>query len=214
MKSFEFAVAEFPHINFNNSKAKEFPPHQLIKRYETYVKYCIDAVSVDGQWLEFGVCSGATAAEIIKMMPPDKHLYGFDWFRGLPEDWVTSDTRVLPRGCLFGTEARVIPQVERLKIIDGLFEETLPTFVEKHKENVAFLHVDCDLYNSTKTVFKYLKNQIVPGTVILFDELYNYPNYHLHEYKAFMEYVAENDINFEWIAYTAAPGQQAACKIL
>jgi len=32
--------------------------------------------------------------------------------------------------------------------------------------------------------------------------------------KSFEFAVAENDINFEWIAYTAAPGQQAACKIL
>ena len=208
---------KYPHPlkAFRDCKAKQFPECEFYKRYDTYVRHCIEQVNVDGLWLEFGVCTGASSEEIIKMMPPKKTLYGFDWFQGLPETWVISPKNVKFKGELFGSVAGKIPDLDRLEIVDGLFEETLPTFIENNENNVAFMHVDCDLYSSTKTIFKYLKNRLIPGTIILFDELYNYPNYHLHEYKAFMEHVTENEVNFEWIAYVGGPtGDKAACKIL
>ena len=36
----------------------------------------------------------------------------------------------------------------------GLFEDELPAFLARTEEQIAFLHVDCDLYSSTKTVLK------------------------------------------------------------
>ena len=95
------------------------------------------------------------------------------------------------------------PQVnENVRLVKGWFNETLPAFVKEHAEPCAFIHVDCDLYSSTKTIFDNLKNQIVSGTVIAFDEYFNYPGWQEGEYKAFMEYVEENNIEFEYIART------------
>jgi hypothetical protein len=45
-----------------------------------------------------------------------------------------------------------------------------------------------------------------------FDELIGYNAWEEHEYKAFMEFVEENDVEYEWIGYVANAGQ-AACKI-
>jgi|10_taG_2_1085330.scaffolds.fasta_scaffold00804_17 hypothetical protein len=194
-------------------KAKEFAAENFRVRYDTYVKYCIEQVTVEGMWLEFGVCSGATSREIIKLMPPHQALYGFDWFKGLPEDWDVGNN-VHVKGTIFDGQYDTPPKIERLEIINGLFEDTLPNFIKNKESKVAFLHVDCDLYGSTKTIFKYLKNHITPGTIIIFDEIYNYPNYEDHEYKAFMEYVEEHNIKFEWIARVSGDGQQAACRIL
>jgi len=200
---------------FMECGAKHFPECGFDERYETYVKYCMEQVTIDGLWLEMGVATGATAEKIINMMPAEKVLYGFDWFRGLPEAWVISSSNIKHEGEMFGGGYREIPEIERLEIVDGLFEETLPVFVEETEGNVAFLHVDCDLYSSTKTIFKYLKNKLKSGTIIMFDELYNYSNYHLHEYKAFMEYVTEDNIDFEWVAYLGgSTGDKAACRIL
>ena len=201
------------NLNKQLEKAKEFTPPNLHARYDTYVRHCIEQVSIDGMWLEFGVCTGATSREIIKLMPPDKPLYGFDWFKGLPEDWDVGNN-FHARGTLFDGQYDTPPKIERLEIINGLFEDTLPDFIKNKESKVAFLHVDCDLYKSTKTIFKYSKNHITAGTIIIFDEIYNYPNYEDHEYKAFMEYVEEHSIKFEWIAYVGGEGQQAACKIL
>ena len=61
---------------------------------------------------------------------------------------------------------------------------------------VAFIHVDCDLYSSTKTIFSLLSDRIVPGTIILFDEYFNYPNWQQHEYKALQEFVDTKNIKY------------------
>jgi hypothetical protein len=46
-----------------------------------------------------------------------------------------------------------------------------------------------------------LKNQIASGTVIVFDEYFNYPNWQQHEYRAFQEFVKDFNIKYEYIAY-------------
>lgn len=64
-----------------------------------------------------------------------------------------------------------------------------------------FLHIDCDLYSSTKVVFDFLKNQIVKGTVIVFDEYFNYPGWQNGEFKAFKEFVIQNNVEYEYLTY-------------
>lgn len=46
---------------------------------------------------------------------------------------------------------------------------------------LGYLHVDCDLYGGSKDIFTLLDHKIVPGTLILFDELVNYKLYKDHE---------------------------------
>jgi hypothetical protein len=64
-----------------------------------------------------------------------------------------------------------------------------------------FLHIDCDLYSSTKTIFNLLKGRIVSGTVIVFDEYFNYDGWEKGEYLAFQKYVKENQIKYEYLTY-------------
>jgi hypothetical protein len=80
-----------------------------------------------------------------------------------------------------------------------LFEETLPGFIEKHAGPIAFMHIDCDLYSSTRVVFDHLAERIVPGTVILFDEYFNYPGWQFGEYKAFQELVRDRNLGYKII---------------
>jgi hypothetical protein len=68
--------------------------------------------------------------------------------------------------------------------------------------SAAFLHVDCDLYSSTKTILESLSDRIVAGTVIVFDEYFNYPNWRSHEHKAFREFVAAKRAAFRYIGYS------------
>lgn len=105
-----------------------------------------------------------------------------------------------------------LPQVNKnVRLVKGWFNETLPAFIKEHSEPCAFIHVDCDLYSSTKTIFDNLKNQICTGTVIAFDEYFNYPGWQEGEYKAFMEFIAWSGLEFEYIARTDAA--QVAVKI-
>ena len=40
------------------------------------------------------------------------------------------------------------------------------------------------------------------GTVIIFNEYFNYPNWRNHEYKAFQEFVKENNVKYDYICFS------------
>ena len=46
------------------------------------------------------------------------------------------------------------------------------------------------------------KNMILTGTVILFDEFYNYQHYRDYEYRAFQEFIKMTKMPYQWIAHT------------
>jgi predicted O-methyltransferase YrrM len=73
--------------------------------------------------------------------------------------------------------------------------------------------VDCDLYSSTQTVFAHLHPKIAPGTIIVFDEYFNYPTWERHEFRAFQEYVRFRQVRYEYIGLVPS-SQQVAVRIL
>jgi hypothetical protein len=157
-------------------------------------EYALQQVRNDGLFLEFGVWTGRTINFIA-----ERHrglVHGFDSFEGLLEDWT-----VQVRKGTFTTDGRIPEVRSNVCLHVGWFDQTLPDFVSEHNGPVAFLHVDCDLYSSTKTIFKFLGDRIVSGTVIVFDEYFNYPGWREHEYKAFQELVAEKKLRYRYLAY-------------
>lgn len=73
--------------------------------------------------------------------------------------------------------------------------------------------MDCDIYSSTKTIFEFCDDRIKKGTIIVFDEYFNYPNWQEHEFKAFQEFTKSNNIRYEYIGYVKE-FEQVAVKIL
>ena len=51
---------------------------------------------------------------------------------------------------------------------------------------------------------------MVSGTIILFDEYFNYPNWEKHEFKAFQELVAERRMKYTYLGYAR---QQVVVRI-
>jgi len=160
---------------------------------------------VDGMVLEFGVFSGASINHLAGLTA--RTVHGFDSFEGLPEDWRPDFQK--------GSFKRDgLPEVRsNVRLHVGWFDTTLPAFVGKNAAAVAFLHVDCDLYSSTKTIFQWLADRIVPGTVIVFDEYFNYAGWRNHEYKAFKEFIADSGLNYNYIGVVPSH-QQAAIQII
>lgn len=152
-------------------------------------------IPVTGLVLEFGVFSGQSINKISRALTPQP-VFGFDSFEGLPEDWDVGNTVI--KADAFDLKGS-LPQVELNAIlIKGWFDQTLPHFIKLFPDPIRLLHVDCDIYSSTRTIFQLLGDRIVPGTVIVFDELINYPTYDEGEWKAFYELVNERDLGFEW----------------
>jgi hypothetical protein len=84
-----------------------------------------------------------------------------------------------------------------VQLIPGWFSDSIPPWKAANPGNISFLHVDCDLYSSTRDVLTLLNDRIVPGTVIVFDEMYpwsglaEYDLWADGEYRALGEWLAE-----------------------
>ena len=50
-------------------------------------------------------------------------------------------------------------------------------------------------------MFELFAPRILPGTVIFFDEFFNYPGWQDGEFKAFIEFVETSGMNFEYLGY-------------
>lgn len=149
----------------------------------------------EGYIVEAGVYRGSSIRLIAKLVP-ERQVIGFDSFKGLPECWILSQNESYERGHF---ALRVPPRVpSNVQLVIGLFEETMPRWAAGHAHlgRVTFLHIDCDLYGSSRTALFALNEMIRAGTVIVFDELCDfatsgrYPLWPEHEWKALKEWMA------------------------
>jgi hypothetical protein len=165
------------------------------------LRRAVEWKGLDGLVMEFGVASGRTVNHLAGLLPAQT-IFGFDSFQGLPETWRT--------GYGTGTFAQPAPEVlPNVELVHGRFEQTLNAFVAAHPGPVALLHVDCDLYSSTVTVLRTLAERIVPGTIIVFDEYFNYPGWRQGEFKAFQEFIAATGRRYTYLGFV--PSHQQVC---
>jgi predicted O-methyltransferase YrrM len=161
--------------------------------------YALSLAPTGAMALEFGVASGNTLRTIARARD-GVEVYGFDSFEGLPEAWLN--------GMSAGAFARSdLPDVSGAELVVGLFADSLPGFLDAHPGHVDFLHVDSDLYSSAKTVLDLVGPRLRPGSIVHFDEFFNYPGWKRHEYRAWMEYVERNGVKYTYEAYTYTDNQ-------
>lgn len=155
-----------------------------------------------GYILEFGVATGRSIRHWARMFP-GHDIYGFDGFTGLYEEW---------NGFGVGHFAQKLPQVpNNVHLVVGRFDDTLPGWTQKHPGWASLIHIDCDSYQATKEVFASIRPYIRSGTIIVFDEYWNYPGWQQHEFLAWQE----EKIPYDYIGYVHGGNYQpVAVKVL
>lgn len=144
------------------------------KKYASYALISIYAsiphIELPGDYAEFGVYKGRTARFLSHFVfrSSERILHLFDSFEGLPTDWF--DRWKKGYFDLGGKVPEFDPRITR--VYKGWFADTVPPFARELREPLAFIHMDADLYQSTREVLDPLNDKIVPGTVILFDEYF------------------------------------------
>ena len=99
---------------------------------------------------------------------------------------------------------------KNVELVVGLFQDTLEPFLKRVPGPFAVVHIDCDIYSSTRYVLTRLAGRLVEGCVLIFDEFFNYHGYQLHEFKAFHEFLAETGAAPEYLAFS---GQQISVRL-
>lgn len=169
--------------------------------------FSLSKIETNGLCLEFGVFKGRSINYFSNCLP-NRKWYGFDSFFGLQEDW---------KGGWFGKNYfslnGVCPEVNKnVELIKGWFKETLPIFLNKNNDNISFIHLDCDTYESTSDVFKFIKKEkLQKGCILLFDQYLGYINWQNNEFKAWQEYVKINKIKYKYLGFGE---RQAIIKII
>ena len=168
-------------------------------------------IRIPGHWCEFGVREGRSLKWLIEKYPT-QIIHAFDSWEGLPEEWNHGTGKVDDMSC-------TPPEVpDHIQLHKGWFKDTLPEWKTNNPGTVSFLHMDADIYSSTKEVLVLLDDQIVPGTVITFDEFCNFrlsgkmSKWQDQEFLALVEWLEQFDreikpLNRNW-AY------QASCVVI
>lgn len=173
-----------------------------------YRNWALERAPAEGWCLEFGVADGSTL-DFFARLRPDATFFGFDSFAGLPEFWKDG----FDQGRFAQTRLPEVPG--NVELIQGWFCDTLPAFMSRPcatAGGIAFIHIDCDLYASTRDVLMGCAAGLKPGTILAFDEYFNYPGWQAHEHKAFTEFVQSQGLGFRYIAYVEN-GNQVAVEV-
>jgi O-methyltransferase len=138
----------------------------------------INRFQIPGNLAELGVYKGETA-RIIHHMLPDRRLFLFDTFEGLPHQVVREDCdgTVRAQTVKFDdtTPEQVLKHIDGNEAIDirvGIFPHTAHDLTS---ENFAFVHIDADLYQSTIDALNFFYPLLSPGgTLIVHDYNHNW----------------------------------------
>ena len=170
-----------------NAKALSFPTREQMWTYISQES------SRPMDYLEFGVHEGNSILYWAQLdSDTNSRFFGFDSFRGLPEEW----NKAYPKGH-FDTGGRVPETVDqRIKFIPGLFQNSLPSFLRTFGRQIRLVvHLDCDLYTSTLFCLTQLDTILTPGTILILDEFGDV----LHEFRAFHDYISAYRKHFQVI---------------
>ncbi len=147
-----------------------------------------------GLVLEFGVFDGTSIRQIANLSGGTVH--GFDTFEGLPRGDGLRIWEKHVEEASFDLKGQLPDVPDNVVLHKGLFEDTLPRFLRETPGSVAFLHVDCDLYSSAKAVLDLLAARLIPGSIAVFDDFFNYSGWQFGEYRALTEFVRENGVHY------------------
>ena len=185
-----------------------------------HLRMCMPHTAIPGHVVEFGVFRGKTMKHISAHFHA-RTCWGFDSFEGLPEPWFTRSSQDGPSHPAGRFDLRLEAEqptfASNVELVKGWFADTLPEWLAGHLGPITFMHVDCDIYSSTKTIFDLCNDRIVPGTVIAFDEMYPWSEYEVYdlwaegEYRALAEWLDTYDRAFEVIGRSRH--QQCSIKI-
>jgi len=206
--------AHLPEFNTWLKKNNLADYSQFVSREELYEHiYNSKLDGVKLSYFEMGVWYGAGIKSWNKLdSNKNSKYYGFDTFEGLPEVWegLTSSAEVGTFD-VGGSIDNVKISDERVTLIQGLFQDTVPTFLAEQFKDTGdrrVLHIDCDLYSSTLFCLTKFDEIMTKGDIIIFDELSA-----MDEFRALQDYCVSYIREYKVIGYSGPFYDQVAIEL-
>lgn len=137
----------------------------------------VEASTLEGDFIECGAFRGATSCLLglfIRELGLDKRVYVLDSFAGMPPPDPHHDEPHFFEGMLASdleqcrTLLRSLGLEEIAIVLPGWFQDTLPQLPER--ASFSLVHIDCDLYASTKVCLDALVPRATNGAPVIFDD--------------------------------------------
>lgn len=185
--------------------------------------------AVEGDYLEFGVWTGRSFADAYHEIPKafaygklwnlvkeprPCRFFAFDSFEGLPEIKGADADGPFKKGEYCCGQEKFLNQLKSKGVnlddvicVPGWYDKSLTDEVKtRHNlKKARIIHVDCDLYESTRDVLNFCTSLIQEGTVLMFDDWFNYNgNPQLGEQRAFYEWLQKNP-EFQAVEFMKEP---------
>ncbi|MCC0076679.1 MAG: hypothetical protein H6898_08840 [Rhodobacter sp.] len=174
---------------------------------------------VPGAYLEFGSGSNVRSfrfalkySRLEPLGPTPRPIYSFDSFAGLPQPQGIDRHPQWQKGAMAVSldEFRALMAAYDATdgvdyhTVEGFYDQSLPANPPESLgiDTAAFVHVDCDLYDSSKAALDYVTPILAHGAVLSFDDWFCFngdPD--LGEQRAFHEWRAENAGVLEFLPY-------------
>lgn len=140
-------------------------------------------------------------------------FYGFDSFEGLPKSKVDNTKPAFGKGHYSSSYDFVVNKLKELnskkiKLFKGFYSKEFFTKIKKENKllPISICVIDVDIYESCVEVLEFIKDKLVPGSLILFDDYNVFLKSNEHsERKALREFKKRNPnfkikhlFNFGW----------------
>ena len=193
-----YKAASFAAVNKVKGDYLEFGVFRggsYISAYYT-LRHCFDEVIKS-----FGFTMSEEDRMLTSSIFQNMRFFAFDSFEGLP-GVVDADGSGFFREGQFSAsvgafnsnlDAAGFPR-ERSVVVNGWYDKTLTRAVcdEHHLTKAAIVHIDCDLYESTRLVLEFITPLLVDGTILIFDDWFHFNGHPQRgEQRAFTEWSAK-----------------------
>jgi hypothetical protein len=161
-----------------------------------------DGVAVD---LGAGVCKSSNLLGSVFVRGA---VFACDTFSGLPYEWERRDMRFpigtfAPKHSPKGNQPP-FPILDNVIAVKGEFKNTIKEIIPVIGDRpLALVHIDSDTYQSAVDGLTPLLPLLRVGTVLVFDEFYNYDGFEAGEYSAFMDVVVAKGFKYTPLAFNA-----------
>lgn len=182
---------------------------QTLLRYCNIYELVKEALKIPGDICEFGTWKGATALFIAKVLnelePHSKRkIIVFDTFKGLPPSGKVDGSYALNQTKNYKGDKRNMESLietfnlqHRIDLIEGLAEDTIPKFFnDENPVIISLAYFDFDLYEPTIVAWNFIKERLMRGSVLAFDEGYDREQW-LGECKAVKEILNDKDFKYQ-----------------
>jgi O-methyltransferase len=151
--------------------------HTLMKEDSAYMihQLCRHCQHLDGDFVECGVYRGGSAFLIASTLADsgiakDRQLHLFDTFEGMPST-ANEDPSGIKEGRFGDTSLGAVREYLKefgfVRFHPGYIPDTLRPVGDRR---FAFVHIDVDLYQTTKDCLDFFYDRMLPGGMMVFDD--------------------------------------------